>query len=108
MTKRVTICETCAGPGKALAAALGDLDGWDVVMHPCLSVCDDPVAMAVQGNGAATYVFAGLTEVDADDVRAFARLYDAAPAGWIDDARPAGRLRFCLKTRVPALPVTEQ
>lgn len=103
MTKRVTICETCVGPGTALAAALRDLDGWDVVMHPCLSVCDEPVAMAVQGAGAATYVFAGLTDADADDVRAFVALYDAAPAGWVADARPAGRLRFCLKSRVPAL-----
>ena len=103
MTKRVTICETCVGSGTALAAALRDLDGWDVVMHPCFSVCDEPVAMAVQGEGSATYVFAGLTDGDADDVRAFVALYDAAPAGWIADARSAGRLRFCLKSRVPAL-----
>ncbi|MFT5066476.1 MAG: putative metal-binding protein [Yoonia sp.] len=103
MTKRVTICETCAGPGTALAAELGDLSGWDVVMHPCLSVCDEPVAMAVQGEGSATYVFAGLTDADADDVRAFVALYDDALCGWVADARPAGRLRFCLKSRVPAL-----
>ena len=103
MSKRVTICETCAGPGVALATAIGELDGWDVVMHPCLSLCDEPVAMAVQGTDAATYVFAGLTDADAADVRAFTALYDAAQAGWIEDARPAGRLRFCLKTRVPAL-----
>ena len=103
MTKRVTICETCAGPGNALVAAIGDLDGWEVTLHPCLSVCDDPVAIAVQGDGAATYVFSGLTDADAADVRAFVSLYDKAQAGWIEDARPAGRLRFCLKTRVPAL-----
>lgn len=103
MTKRVTICETCAGPAGALAAALKGLEGWDVVMHPCLSVCDEPVAMAVQGDGAATYVFAGVTDADADDVRAFVRLFEDAEKGWIADARPAGRLRFCLKTRVPAL-----
>ncbi len=103
MTKRVTICETCAGRGVELAAAIGELDGWEVVMHPCLSVCDEPVAMSVQGTDAATYVFAGLTEADAADVRSFAKLYDDAQAGWIEDARPAGRLRFCLKTRVPAL-----
>jgi predicted metal-binding protein len=103
MIKRMTICETCAGPGLALAAALRDLAGWDVILQSCLSVCDDPVAIAVQGEGAATYVFAGLTDADADDIRAFAALYEAAPRGWVEDARPAGRLRFCLKSRVPAL-----
>lgn len=103
MTKRVTICATCAGGSEELAAALKGLDGWDVVMHPCLSVCDEPVAMAVQADAGATYVFAGLTAADAEDVRAFVGLYDKAEAGWIEDARPAGRLRFCLKTRVPPL-----
>lgn len=103
MTKRVTICETCAGPGVALAAALQGLDGWKVVMHSCLSVCDEPVGLAVQSTAGATYVFAGVTEVNADDLRAFVALYEAAEKGWIADARPAGRLRFCLKTRVPAL-----
>lgn len=103
MTKRVIICETCAGPGAELAAAIGRLDGWDVEMHPCLSVCAEPVAMAVQADGCATYVFAGLTEANAKDVHAFVKLYEEAQAGWIEDARPAGRLRFCLKTRVPAL-----
>lgn len=104
MTKRVTICATCDGPGEALAFALRDqLDGWDVVMHDCLSVCAEPVSVALQAAGKATYVFAGLADADAADVRAFADLYDASADGWIDDARAAGRLRFCLKTRVPAL-----
>lgn len=77
--------------------------GWDVRMHGCLSVCAEPVSLAVQADGKATYVFAGLTPDDAADVDAFLALYDNAPGGWIDDARPAGRLRFCLKARVPAL-----
>ena len=72
-------------------------------MHECLSVCDEPVAMGVQATGKATYVFAGLTDADAGDVAGFARLYDEDADGWIADARPAGRLRFCLKARVPAL-----
>lgn len=105
MIKCLTICETCAGPGLALAAKLGCIKGWNIVMHPCLSVCNDPVAIAVQGDGGATYVFAGLTDADADNVRVFVGLYDAAPSGWIEDARPTGRMRFCLKTRVPALKV---
>ncbi|WP_296424826.1 DUF1636 family protein [Yoonia sp.] len=110
MIKRLTICETCAvsgayAQGAALADAMRGLteDGWELQMHACLSVCAEPVAVAVQAQGKATYVFAGVTSADAADLAVFTRLYDAAPDGWIDDARPAGRLRFCLKSRVPAL-----
>lgn len=45
-----------------LVVELSDMDEWDVVMHPCLSVCDQPVAIAVQGAVLATYAFAGLTD----------------------------------------------
>lgn len=104
MSKRIVICNSCEGPGKALAASVqGQLEGWDVVLHDCLSVCAEPVSLAVQAQGKATYVFAGLSDGDAADVTAFAALYDASPDGWVDDARSAGRLRFCLKSRVPAL-----
>lgn len=102
MGKRLLICSTCAGPGQALSDALGNVPGWSVDMHPCLSVCDQPVAMAAQAEGCATYVFAGLTPDDADDIAAFAAAFDAAAKGWITDARPLGRLRFCLTARVPA------
>ena len=104
MTKRLVICETCDGPGAVLAETLRpQVPGWEVVLHECLSACAEPVSLAVQATGKATYVFAGLGMQDLRDVVAFVGLYEAAPDGWIDDARPAGRLRFCLKTRVPAL-----
>ena len=102
MTKRVTICSSCEGPGAAMAAAL-KVPGWEVRLHDCFNVCSEPVTLAVQASGKATYLFAGLTEADTADVRAFLRLHDAATDGWVDDARAAGRLRFCLKGRVPAL-----
>ncbi len=104
MNKRLTICGLCDGPGAALVDAVRpNLPDWDVVIHDCLSVCAEPVSVAAQADGKATYVFAGVTDGDADDVLAFAKLYDATADGWIEDARPLGRLRFCLKTRVPAL-----
>lgn len=70
----------------------------------CLAVCSDPVTLAAQGPGRATYVFSGLGEADEADIRAFAEAYTSAPGGWIEDARPLGRLRFQLVTRVPAMP----
>lgn len=107
MTRTLTICATCAAVNEAptgadLAAAVGNVDGWTVRMHDCLSMCDGPVAIAVQADAKATYLFSGVTVADAADVRAFLALYDTTVDGWIADARPAGRLRFCLKGRVPA------
>jgi len=87
-----------------MAAALARaLPGVPLDHAPCLSVCSDPVTVAAQGVGRATYVFSGLTPADVGDVVAFAAAYEAAELGWIEDARPLGRLRMCLVTRVPAL-----
>lgn len=107
MTKVLTICATCAAvgdapKGAALAVAVGEIDGWDVRLHDCLSMCETPTAIAVQATGKATYLFADVTPADAADVRAALAAYDAEEDGWIADARPLGRLRFCLKGRVPA------
>jgi len=104
MTWRLVICAGCGGTGAALAKALRAALDVEVALAPCLSVCADPVTLAAQGTGRATYVFSGLGLADLADVRAFAAAYEAAPAGWIEDARPLGRLRHCLVTRVPAMP----
>lgn len=70
----------------------------------CMNGCAEPVALAIQSAGRATCFFTGVDpEVDAADILATLRCYLAAPKGWIDDARPCGRLRHCLKGRVPAL-----
>ena len=68
----------------------------------CLGPCDSPAALALQGEGRASYVFAGVSlPGDLDDVVATCRTYLRSPKGWITDARPCGRLRFCLRTRIP-------
>lgn len=104
MTKRLTICGLCDGPATALSESLAShLPNWEVRLHDCLSVCAEPLSLAAQADGKATYVFAGIQQTDVDDVLAFVRLYDDSADGWIEDARPMGRLRFCLKSRVPAL-----
>ena len=102
MAGRLTICGTCDGPGAEIAARVA-APGWEVCLHDCFAACADPVAMSVQAEGRATYLFSGIAVDDIADIRAFLDLYEAAPRGWIEDARPAGRLRFCLRGRVPAL-----
>lgn len=71
----------------------------------CLGVCEAPAVLALQGPGRAVCVFAGLDLAgDLADIVATCRVYLDSPDGWIADARPCGRLRFCLRTRVPPPP----
>lgn len=66
--------------------------------------CARPVSLALQSPERATYFFGGVDlEADVADIVATLRAYLDAPKGWIEDARPCGRLRFCLVGRVPAL-----
>jgi predicted metal-binding protein len=90
--------EAVAGVARALDdGALAAL----VEVGPCLGPCGRPVALSLQGNGAAC-VFAGVRlPGDIGDLVATCRAYRDAPGGWIEDARPCGRLRFCLHARIP-------
>ena len=107
MKPRIIICETCASPGGAtegagFAEALrARVEGVAVETVACLNVCGEPMAVALRGEGQDAYLFAGVEARDLEDAVALCRLYrDAAPG--IEDAREAGRLRFCLKGRIPA------
>lgn len=105
---RVIICSTCAAPGAVpqgaafaqdLARAVPDIC---VETTECMTLCDQPVSLALRGAGRDVYLFAGINPAtDLDDAVALARLYAAAEGGTITDARPAGRLRHCLVGRVP-------
>lgn len=107
MTAVLRLCRTCEGPDwDALRAEIAAA-GLAVRIAPqdCMNGCGAPVSMALQAPGRATYFFAGVDpEADRADIIGTLRAYLAAPAGWIEDARPCGRLRHCLKGRVPALP----
>jgi predicted metal-binding protein len=108
--QHITICESCrageAAPrGRALADQLRGLVAGlaEVRTVDCMIVCGDPVTVSFRAPGKAAYLFAGVDpDAQADELAAFARLYDAAPDGVIDDARPCGALRFCLVGRIPA------
>ena len=106
---RIVVCSTCEGvDGPGFAARLrSELAGRDasfeVQSHDCLSNCARPLSPAFTAPGKATYLFGDVDPgIDLNDTLAFAALYAATPDGWIEDARPAGRLRFCLIGRVPA------
>ncbi|SFH44370.1 Predicted metal-binding protein [Palleronia marisminoris] len=103
MTAILHLCATCR-PGVETGPLRDALpEGVELRLHECLNACGKPVALSVQGRGTG-YLFAGVDPVeDAADIAATARTYMAAPGGAIEDARPCGRLRFCLIGRLPAI-----
>ncbi|MDW3117643.1 DUF1636 domain-containing protein [Roseovarius pacificus] len=106
---RIVVCSTCEGvDGKGFAArlriALAQRGlAFEVQDHACMSNCVRPLSVAFAAPGKATYLFADIDPaIDLDDTLAFAAMYADCADGWIEDARDAGRLRFCLVGRVPA------
>jgi predicted metal-binding protein len=114
----VFICSTCraddetAPKGEALATALKaifanakepEIRDFNIETFECMSACANPTAISFRAKGKAAYMFSGIDPLtDQQDILAFARLYIGAKDGWIEDARPCGRLRFCLLGRIPA------
>ena len=109
-TLHLHLCKDCltddaASTADALQNALDtDLPGQvSVALSPCIKRCETPIAMTLQSKDGAGYVFAGIQpETDTADIVATCQAYLNSPDGWIKDARPCGRLRFCLTTRLPA------
>ncbi len=76
----------------------------EVVPQSCMNGCSRPTSMALQGDGMATYFFSDIEPAeDLNDIVSTLKAYLNSLAGWIEDARPCGRLRSCLIGRVPAL-----
>lgn len=106
------LCATCNGGDRradllALQHAL-DEQGLKaqvrLALVDCMGACAQPVSLGLQGVGRASYVFAGVApQQDARDIARTCQTYLAAPAGWMEDARPCGRLRDCLRARLPAI-----
>ncbi|MDA8584645.1 DUF1636 domain-containing protein [Rhodobacteraceae bacterium] len=111
MALALQICVACLGPGRLgevaaieRALASSDISG-DADLHriACGETCKSPARLWLQSDGGASYIFEGVDlDADRDDIMATLRCYLASPKGWIEDARPCGRLRFCLTARVPA------
>lgn len=111
---RLLICSTCTGmrnrlaEEQALRSALQQAELTRQVrleFGGCVNACPEPVAIGLQGKGRASYVFSGIDLVqDADDIAATCQVYIGAAKGWIVDAHACGRLRDCLRARLPSLP----
>ena len=116
---RITVCESCVPftngqiSRNEVLCDLRDaliIDGIDtdlveIRFIKCMNACSDPVSIAFQASGKISYVFAGVKfPDDYSDIASFSRLYLETQSGEIDDARPAGRLRHCLRVRIPAFP----
>lgn len=106
------LCTTCEGDGfgdgkRAIEAALDDLElkkNVKIKRVACLGACETPRALAMQSEGRASYVFSDLDlEKNAKDIAQTCQVYLSVPKGWIEDAHPCGRLRYCLRARIPAL-----
>ncbi|SHI47733.1 Predicted metal-binding protein [Shimia gijangensis] len=109
MSHKLFICETCLdaqgqtpGPDMADAVRAALQVDIEVMLTPCMNLCEEPVSLAFRAPGKMAYLFSGTNPKDVNDITAMARLFVEAEGGVIDDARPAGRLRFCLKGRIPA------
>ena len=73
-----------------------------LTVNPCDGSCGGKGCLWLQAEGKASYHFKEVDPVrDRVDILATARCYLASPEGWIEDARPCGRLRFCLAARIP-------
>lgn len=69
----------------------------------CGDACAAPARFWMQSSDGAAYTFDGIDLIeDRGDILATAATYLNSPMGWIEDARPCGRLRFCLTARIPA------
>jgi len=106
VSARAIVCESCEG-GSGLSGPLAaGLAAAGIELHvaktACMQGCARPVTVAFRGPGRMAWLFAGVGAGDVPDLVTFARLWLAAPAGEVTDARPLGALRMKAIGRIPA------
>ena len=109
---RLVVCATCHDANsvdETVASLQRDIanselkDQFSVESVDCMGACEAPISLAIQGKKRASYLFSGLKFLDDNrDIIATCKHYLASKGGWIEDAIPCGRLRHCLKARIPA------
>ena len=98
---KVFVCPTCSVDDGFVDVVRDGLPGAEVVGVACMSGCTRAQTIAFRSPGKVAYLFGDITATDMDDLRLFARLYQASPDGTFTDARVLGNLRTKAIARIP-------
>lgn len=98
---KVFVCATCSTDGAFVDVVKAGLPGCTVEGVECMSGCARAQTVAFRHPGKVAYLFGDITEADLDDLRRFARLYQASDNGTFPDARVLGNLRLKALARIP-------
>ena len=112
----IVVCKTCNDPASKMSPEETGLqilsalkatemkDKFTVSYVDCMGACEEPTAIAFQGNRMATFLFSGVSVPgDIDDIVKTCRAYLNSSKGWIEDGLACGKLRHCLRARIPGL-----
>ncbi len=98
---KVFVCATCSADGGFADVLRGGLPGVEVAAVDCMSGCTRAQTVAFRSAGKVAYLFGDITKADLDELRNFARLYEASQDGTFADARVLGNLRTKAIARIP-------
>ncbi|MGJ8616798.1 MAG: DUF1636 family protein [Sulfitobacter sp.] len=98
---KVSVCTTCTTDGGFVDVVRKGLPDAEVVGVDCMSGCLNAQTVAFRSAGKVAYLFGDITAADLDELRNFARLYQASDDGTFADARVLGNLRTKAIARIP-------
>jgi predicted metal-binding protein len=98
---QLLVCRTCSPDGGFVDVARQALPDLEVRGVECMSGCTRAQTVAFRSPGKVAYLFGKITEANFEELRTFARLYDASEDGTFDDARVLGDLRTRAIARIP-------
>lgn len=98
---KVFVCTSCTADGGFVDVMRDGLPETEVVGVDCMSGCTHAQTVAFRSPGKVAYLFGDLTAADLNDLRTFARLYQASEDGMFSDARVLGNLRTKAIARIP-------
>ncbi|UWR15225.1 DUF1636 domain-containing protein [Sulfitobacter sp. M368] len=98
---QLLVCRTCSPDGSFVDVARRALPELEVRGVDCMSGCTRAQTVAFRSPGKVAYLFGEITEANIEELRSFARLYDASDDGTFADARVLGELRTRAIARIP-------